>query len=1072
MKKNRARFICAILLFFCLGFTTMNYNTISAEETTSTKLDSNADVAYIEISVNSGDKTDTNTFTYKVESKNQNLGFETDVLLKGNTSKKIEVPTGTAYTIKEISNGNFDTKTNKYETDVLVKQKIEKIIFTSVKKSKLIHEGAVTNVLSSIDVDVSFGYYEKYSDGTYGFHIKDKSTTIVEDKVIIEDGYCLYDTEALEDFLKDNKHVKVSVTLGESDKDILDLDYGKVPTNKPYNEVNFIKLKNITAEDEFVKLQGDESAPVRVHVNLLNLKYQGESRSICEDTWYNPLFSDTIYFDSNETIAQSQFNIRTPRNLDNIDRVNEDYKNIDGSNGILHSNGITYTQTKDLNFADFTATSDTSRYYKDGFLINDAGASINPNSTGAIVINTFNGNEYNGNGKKIMNLTINGNSTNTKGVTIFEYNNKIIKNCTVENATLTKTDEGDFNGVSALVGRNLYGAIVSESKLTGLVNMKSEKKTPVATGGLVATNESGSSIENCEVKTLKDSVINGYSSVGGIVGRSLGNAKVITSKIAQEAILTVSGVDDGKKIGGIVGENNGLIDGSSIEGRITINGHSSIGGIAGQSLGDAQVKNSNIDKGAFLTISGTVDANDVPIGNYFGGIVGDNHGAIAVGSVEGELVIKGNNAGGIAGLNGYEDKLNSETIIISDCIVSGSVTVNGENIGGIVGRNNGLIFSCEVNGILTIDATGYENAGGIAGNNTKYIEKCTLGGQGSDTIHIKGTSHVGGIAGNNGSSEVSTVAKITESKVDGQSIIIESTGSFVGGIAGWNYGEIRQSKVLGTTGIKGKSHAGGITGVNGDDAYNKTDPQKLLPRALIANCEVTENVAISTSEQYAGGLVGYNNADIGNPLEEEDDRVNRVTGQVKISAGSNYAGGIAGYNNSLGIITGKSDNFPILVQGDESGINIVAKFNAGGIAGINHAGRSNDIGDPVYGNALINFSKVDGQTKIGDESPGICIGRVGGIAGINTYDSIDITPSDNKEEFTYFEAEIKNSTVGSTSNYIKVSSFYVDFVHTIAQKFDEGKADENNEDKKVFGWVKKIGSASLDGVDTTYPPTN
>lgn len=210
-----------------------------------------------------------------------------------------------------------------------------------------------------------------------------------------------------------------------------------------------------------------------------------------------------------------------------------------------------------------------------------------------------------------------------------------------------------------------------------------------------------------------------------------------TQKPAVIANLNVAGAvrpsGDQLVVGGIVGDNRGIIIHSSFDGTVEgadyvggvtgFNEQSGIimdcensgkvigthytGGIAGENTGnivgcvnEAEINTSNEDKAMSL--------EDINIAQYVGlidTVEGDEES-----NKEAAVVNNTIDSGGIAGLS---------TGIIQFCNNSGKVGYEhvGYNIGGIVGRQSGYVYACENTGIVY----GRKDVGGIAGQTEPYI---------------------------------------------------------------------------------------------------------------------------------------------------------------------------------------------------------------------------------------------------------------------------------------------------------------------------------------------------------------
>lgn len=187
-------------------------------------------------------------------------------------------------------------------------------------------------------------------------------------------------------------------------------------------------------------------------------------------------------------------------------------------------------------------------------------------------------------------------------------------------------------------------------------------------------------------------------------------------------------------VGGIVGDNSGIIINCSFEGTVegndyvggiagfnelsgilmeckcsgTVTGAHYSGGIAGENVGnivgctnEADVNTSNEDKGKSLE-----DINLVPYtsGFFSPGESDENT------DKEAAVISNTIDSGGIAGLS---------TGIIQLCINNGTVGYEhvGYNSGGIVGRQSGYVYACENTGTVY----GRKDVGGIAGQTEPYI---------------------------------------------------------------------------------------------------------------------------------------------------------------------------------------------------------------------------------------------------------------------------------------------------------------------------------------------------------------
>ena len=157
-------------------------------------------------------------------------------------------------------------------------------------------------------------------------------------------------------------------------------------------------------------------------------------------------------------------------------------------------------------------------------------------------------------------------------------------------------------------------------------------------------------------------------------------------------------------VGGIAGENYGLIENCTVTASITEDDNDYVGGIVGRNTGFGTVKG--------CTVSGTIQG--LATATYLGGIAGKNeydkglggtlyHGKITNCWVSADVTSECSSSiyaaylGGIAGYNqGY----------IQYCCMTGDVTNTGSNsrVAGLVGYNNSDVKHCTFYGTVTVDS--------------------------------------------------------------------------------------------------------------------------------------------------------------------------------------------------------------------------------------------------------------------------------------------------------------------------------------------------------------------------------
>ena len=262
-------------------------------------------------------------------------------------------------------------------------------------------------------------------------------------------------------------------------------------------------------------------------------------------------------------------------------------------------------------------------------------------------------------------------------------------------------DSGFYMG--GLVGTNLgTGRIDSSSSAASVTGTR-------GVGGLVGLMTDGASVSNSnasgKVTAVKqgDNALQGF---GGLVGINVRGT--ITDSYSKAEVSAA----EMTQVGGLAGENGGLIRNSHAAGQVT--GHATIGGLAGfLSLDSGAIENSyatgvvNAVGDGAVQIGGLVGyaqqktkvsnsyasgAVNVAGNNalHMGGLVGVLQGDAQVSSsyANGQLNITGNNPVAIGGLVGLMDG-NAQ---VANSYASGPVNISGGNaaaIGGLIGFTQG-----------------------------------------------------------------------------------------------------------------------------------------------------------------------------------------------------------------------------------------------------------------------------------------------------------------------------------------------------------------------------------------------
>ena len=286
---------------------------------------------------------------------------------------------------------------------------------------------------------------------------------------------------------------------------------------------------------------------------------------------------------------------------------------------------------------------------------------------------------------------------------------------------------GTFDGA----GYTIYGLYYDNTKFDG------------RNAGLFGTVDAEGVVKNL---TLADSVINGSTEIGGIAAHNYGDiigctqSGTVTGTGATGGIVcrnmglvlncTNNGTVTGATTGGIAAENNGEV--VSCDNTGAVSGSNSVGGIVG--MNDGSVEGSV--NTAAVTASGT----------HVGGVVGNLVGGEIVGSGNTGAVTGGSDyIGGVAGVC-------SGASITRSCntgVISGN-TSKSDAVGGVVGAIDGtnLTKSAITNCYNTGAVTGRYWVGGIAGlSGYQKTPQAVKYAGGYSTGAVTGTSNVGAVVG-------------------------------------------------------------------------------------------------------------------------------------------------------------------------------------------------------------------------------------------------------------------------------------------------------------------------------------
>lgn len=387
----------------------------------------------------------------------------------------------------------------------------------------------------------------------------------------------------------------------------------------------------------------------------------------------------------------------------------------------------------------------------------------------------------------------------------------------IENAKNSGTIKGHIYD-NNIMGVSCVGGIVGENNTGGIVRNAENSGAVIGdstVGGIAGGNDGTlEAVQNIAAGTVTS---NGMS-VGGVTGYNTG----VIKDSFNNATITGGAI----YAGGIAGSNErtGSISGSYNTGSVTA--QNLIGGITGRNTENASVYASynagNItgttpDSKGFSQVGGIIGSNQgsingesyntgaVAAGGYgVGGIIGYNY----AGSVVEHVYNKGNVTGGtfyVGGIAGYSKSA------VSNVYNTGNIrgADGAKYVGGIVGD----AFQGVTNAYNTGNVSGSQHVGGIAGRAAGgNIESVWNSGA------IKGAHYLAGIVGNN--------ADIISNSYNEGAIIGTGSSQYIAGIAGYSQNDtITNVYNLGEVSGYSKNY-GYISGAGNStitNAYYKTD---------------------------------------------------------------------------------------------------------------------------------------------------------------------------------------------------------------------------------------------------------
>ena len=627
---------------------------------------------------------------------------------------------------------------------------------------------------------------------------------------------------------------------------------------------------------------------------------------------------------------------------------------------------------------------------------------------------------------------------------------------------------GDENATGAVSGSvtaaNYAGGVAgtNRAEITRVDNYASVRASTKYAGGIAGENAAGGKISACVHAQNQVYATNGEA--GGIAGNNNKDALIENVQV-RAAVTAANGTAGGVTATnfGIIGQETGPEDNSSVSG-CTITGTSeSIGAVAAYNGKGATIRNVKLAANAkvrFSTPAVTI-----------GGLAGMNDGTVTGCQVE----------------NG--------ALALNDGLRAGTNTVT---LGGAVGRTtaDGEVSSTDVLLDLTQNLDKYTNLGGVAGKNDGTLDQCTYSGTmggnaGADGLVSVGArstgSTVGGIAGLNNSTITGCEVKYIKLQVSGISNITTTqtadeklaSASHVGGIAGRNNNEIANSYVAtvrssgsagsiitaryGFVGGVAGSNNGTITGSGSKKALVSDDAKKtaLVTQvdnwldAADANAGINSMAAeLTTGKTYANLMgvdtvskegCGYGNVYSQNGLAANDLLVAlRGSNNSETVRAEGYLGGLAGFNSLRGTID-TSATGQWFVYSD----NATTASTVGGIVGQNESNVTDkSVLDTVVNCAAVRrFTRVFNGSKNKDDTDNENIFKNGSRVVVHVGGVIGQQQNRSDDRWSVSKVVNCGSVFNSRSaNVGGVIAYWLDYGGTVQKCFNFGKMTTNTND--------------------------
>lgn len=525
-------------------------------------------------------------------------------------------------------------------------------------------------------------------------------------------------------------------------------------------------------------------------------------------------------------------------------------------------------------------------------------------------------------------------------------------------AKIVLTDNFDFSGaaISGFTG-TLYGngyQINTTSTIFDNIAAGSnvyDLKLNVAAGASLGSSNNAGFLANTNSGNIDNVIISGSavnasgitSTIGALVGTNDGTIADVYSSLSLHG---------NNSVGGIAGVNNGSISAATIDESAVIQGDGwRAGGIAG-------VNNGTIGQSSVLA--------NVSVGQWGGGIVGENTGDVNSCFSSGTINAGTDKAGGLVGINNAGAE-------ITDSYSISSITGSGDK-GALAGANNGTIGSSNVailseagtNIGVTGSGTGTTNAqiiGNLTANNIDTVLEPTLSSA-WDKSATAGTVPVlknSGVTTTNGAdSNFITTEEVTQKSIGSGMTVLTDPSSL--------------TLTNDVTMYNGLSALYATAIANGDAQIVKY--KAALPTAIQGEYEYKEIVSLAINNASA--------------LQDVRIACNSVNGATKTAAlSANY---VLNSDVDLGVTSGTNwdaigdgtEGFKGAFDGNQHTIDNLTIRTAGDATYQGMFGNINSTGKVMGINLDNEIIVVNGKSIQAVNAGNFTPGYVGGLAGFNT----------------------------------------------------------------------------------------